>query len=149
VSNGRIRNCSRFLSQEKRWRPSHILIAPIGDERHDLGDRHRATLRVYNYGFDFFRTVRTATPQEHSDSRRQTGRKVTNQHMTQSFRSSLPSPTARPADPVKSSGYAVKVIIVTIDAHANKVFAHEHREKSPCRAFGQLDVPNCARYVCS
>src|SRR5262249_53175789 len=27
VSNGRIRNCSRFLSQEKRWRPSHILIA--------------------------------------------------------------------------------------------------------------------------
>src|SRR5215472_2457684 len=27
VSNGRIRNCSRFLSQEKRWRPAHILIA--------------------------------------------------------------------------------------------------------------------------
>src|SRR5262249_3454588 len=27
VSNGRIRNCSRFLSQENRWRPSHILIA--------------------------------------------------------------------------------------------------------------------------
>jgi hypothetical protein len=27
VSNGRLRNCSRFLSQEKRWRPSHILIA--------------------------------------------------------------------------------------------------------------------------
>ena len=56
------------------------------------------------------------------------GRIATNENVTRSFRSSLSTPTVCPADPVKSSGYAIKVIVVTIDAHANKVFAHEHRE---------------------
>lgn|SRR5215813_14627922 len=54
---------------------------------------------------------------------------------------------SRPGDPVKSTAYTVKVIVVTIDAHAYKVFADEHRETAPCRAFVQLDVPNCARHV--